>query len=232
MTSFVHWFIFTVFYPFYRIFFFREKNCWRVSIKTANRLGIDQISNATESDRYPEIFGFVQKLKGEKSKIRILSFGCSYGLECNSLHNYFPNACITGYDIFEENIERAKKTIQNKNITFTAKWENVEKGLYDVVFAMTVFCRTPHTCNKKDCSKIYSFEKFNAQMLTLDTIIQKGGLLVLYNANFLFTETSVSHRYEAISIPGFSDSGVVPKFGKDNKLLKNQDYFFSLFRKL
>ena len=232
IEAFIHWLIKKTVYPFYRIIYFYKKNCWRISIHQADKLGYNQISNTTEENRYPEIFDYVKKMLSDKNEICILSFGCSYGWECKSLRNYFPNAFIIGYDIFKENIDIAAKKNDDCNIKFTSEWENVKKEKYfDIVFAMSVLCRTPHTINKKNISKIYSFERFEKQITELDSIIRKDGLLVLYNTNFLFTDTIVSEKYEPLSIPNFYDSGRIPKFDKNNKLLENQEYQYSIFRK-
>ena len=162
-----------------------------------------------------------------------MSFGCSYGLECKSLRIYFPNAFIVGYDLFKENIDIAMEKNDDSNVKFTSEWENVKKDKYfDVVFAMSVLCRSPHTNNKKDISKIYPFVKFEEQILKIDSIIRKGGLFILYNTNFLFIDTVVSVNYESLSIPNYHDSGCIPKFGKNNRLLGNQGYKYSVFRKL
>ena len=232
LEAFVHWFIYKIVYPFYRIIYFYKRKCWRISNNKANKLGYNQISNSTEENRYPEIFDYARKLTSDNITMRILSFGCSYGLECKSLRRYFPSAYIVGYDIFKENIDIAAEKIDDVNIKFTSEWENVKREKhFDIIFAMSVLCRTPHSINKKNISKIYPFVKFEEQITEIDSIIRKGGLFVLYNTNFLFTDTAVSAKYKTLSIPNFNDSGCIPKFDKNNKLLANQEYQYSIFKK-
>ena len=230
LESIIHWFINVIIYPFYRIIFFFNKNCWRLSIAKANKLGFIQISNATEENRYPEIFDYVRQLEAGSAK-SILSFGCSYGPECRTLRLYFPNALIVGYDLFEKNIGIAIKQNNDNRIIFTSEWDEVKKREYEAVFAMSVLCRTPHTLRKKDISNIYPFIKFEEQITEIDSVICKGGLFVLYNSNFIFTHTDVSKKYNPVVIPDFNDSGVIPKFDKNNKVLKCQEYPYSIFRK-
>jgi cyclopropane fatty-acyl-phospholipid synthase-like methyltransferase len=233
LESFIHWFINIIVYPFFFLIYFYRKNCWRISISEANKLGFNQISDATEENRYPEIFDYIKNLTSNNNAAFILSFGCSYGPECKSLRYYFPNAFIIGYDIFEKNINIAIKENNDNKTVFTASWENVkEKKGFDIVFAMSVLCRTPHTLKKKDISKIYPFLKFEEQISQLDTIIRKDGLLVIYNANFQFTDTNSSQKYEPLIMPNFYDSGCIPKFDKNNMLLRDQKYPYSVFRKI
>ena len=214
------------------LFFFLHKHCWRLSVKKANALGYGQISDSTEANRYPEIFAYVRHLTSADEQAAILSYGCSYGLECHSLRGYFPQAAITGYDIFAKNISRAKKANTDAKIYFTAQVQEAAAASYDIIFAMSVLCRTPHTYAKNDCSQIYSFSQFDNQVALCDTLLKSGGLLVIYNANFRFTDTAVSRHYKAIAIPDFTDSGIVPKFDTNNKLLDDQNYRWTIFRKI
>lgn len=218
--------------PFLKFIYFLTKKCWRIPVKTADKCGYHQISNHTEKNRYPEIFKYAAYLTIKNQNIPdILSFGCSSGAECHTLRSYFNNGNIVGYDIFKHNIKRANKKNNDNNIHFTSEWTHVSQLKYDIVFLMTVLCRSPHTSNKNDCSKIYSFNQFENQILLLNEVIKTGGLLVIYNANFRFTDTKLSQRYKAIEIPGYGDSGIVPKFDRNNKLLDDQVYVFSIFKK-
>jgi hypothetical protein len=236
--SFLDNFVSTIVIPLYTFFIYAKNNSWRISLKKANKLGFHQISDTTEANRYPEIFSYVSTITAEPtanlafSKKSILSFGCSSGEECHTLRNYFSDAHITGYDIFEKNVIQAIKCNTDKNMDFYSKWEALQGTHFDIVFAMTVLCRSPHTYNKKDCSGIYTFAQFEKQIALLDTLLNENGLLVIYNANFLFTDTETAASYKPLKIPDYTDSGVVPKFSKSNKLLADQSYAFTVFRKL
>ena len=225
---------YTVFTFLYAPIFFLWQKCFRISNKSANELGYHQISDFTEYNRYPEIFEFVKCIfRKDTEEINILSFGCSHGEECFSLRKYFNNAWLTGYDISKRNIEIAIKNNTDKCIYFTSLWEDINKNnYYDIIFAMSVLCRSPHTQNKMNCSKIYSFKQFNDQIILLDKLIKVNGILVLYNANFLFTETAICQKYQPIAIPDYDSSGVITKFDKYNKRLTNQNYIYSLFVKI
>jgi hypothetical protein len=55
--------------------------------------------------------------------------------------------------------------------------------------------------------------------------------LVIYNANFRFTDTSAARRYESLPVPGLDDSGFVDLFSSSNQRLEDQVYPHAVFRK-
>ncbi|MDR0568174.1 MAG: class I SAM-dependent methyltransferase [Spirochaetaceae bacterium] len=194
--------------------------------------GYNQISNATEDNRYPEIFAYCANLlKNKTENITILSFGCSVGKECFSLRNYFPESAIIGYDINEENINAANTRNTDLKITFYATKKEVFNRVYDLVFAMSVLCRWPQTQGKKHCGKIYAYDQFKKQIDELDPLLKAGGLLIIYNANFRFTDTEASKKYDPLVIPEYSNSGFVTKFDRANNYLEEQAYPYVIFKK-
>jgi hypothetical protein len=199
--------------------------------KIYRKRGYNQISNFTGYDRYPGIFAYVNSLAGRNNS-KILSYGCSYGLECLSLKKYFNNSRIAGYDISAGNIQKARKNISDPQIVFFTELEDAGKyGNYDIIFAMSVLCRWPETENISGCSGIYEYEQFSSQIEILDGLLKNNGILVVYNANFRFTDTEVSKKYEALKIPDYDGSGFVTKFSKTNEYLEDQKYVYIVFRK-
>ncbi len=78
--------------PFGYLSALKQKIKAEVNIIGTKRLsGAHQLSNATEMDRYPEIFQACANHFGGK-KLKILSFGCSTGEECVSILKYMPNS--------------------------------------------------------------------------------------------------------------------------------------------
>jgi len=76
-------------------------------------LNQNQISIATWYNRYPEIFSELTKIINNPNKI--LSFGCSTGVECNTLSDlYYSKSKIIGLDINKEVISKNKKIIKTK----------------------------------------------------------------------------------------------------------------------
>jgi hypothetical protein len=116
-------------------------------------------------------------------------------------------------------------------VFFTELEDAGKYGSYDIILAMSVLCRWPETENIFDCTGIYEYGQFDAQIKILDGLLKKNGILVVYNANFKFTDTDVSKKYEALKIPDCDESGFVSKFSKGNKYLEDQKYIYSVFRK-
>ena len=65
-----------------------------------------QVSTWTATNRYPGIFRTAQRRITSRygselggARLRILSFGCSNGLEVLSLRSYFPDAVIFACDV-------------------------------------------------------------------------------------------------------------------------------------
>ena len=194
-----------------------------------------QLADDTEPDRYPEVFGSVAMAMRSSGTDAgsILSYGCSTGEECFSLRGYLPDASIVGADV--RRAARAEASARNHDpaIRFipARRSDLASNGPYDAIFAMSVLCRYPATLGRPNCSRIYPFKRFEAAAITLDGLLRTGGLLVIYNANFRFTDTSVASRYESLPVPGLDDSGFVDLFSSSNQRLDDQVYPQVVFRK-
>jgi hypothetical protein len=188
---------------------------------------IHQISTATSYDRYPEIFKECQLYFSNRVP-KILSFGCSKGLEVKTLtEKYFLDSKIDGVDINKEMILSCKELGLSDKVSFYNHDEFVPDK-YELIFCMSVLCRWPQTADLEDCSEEYPFSKFSDKLVEIDRYLNPGGLLVIYNSNFMFTDTELSKRYSIHQ--STTESGFVTKFTKDNKHL-NQQYPHSIFIK-
>jgi hypothetical protein len=160
----------------------------------------------------------------------ILSFGCSTGEECFSIREYFPYARIFGTDIDRLNISIAKRRNKDQNIIFFHNKEVDVRlfGPYDIIFCLSVLCRWNETAFVTDCSAIYPFNKFEGVLRMLSDNLRDGGLLVLYNSNFRFEDSSLILNYVTIDTPTIADSGFVHKFDKNNRKIhdKHQSIVF------
>lgn len=192
-----------------------------------------QLTSTTKENRYPLIFEECSILV--KNPEKILSFGCSTGEEVFTLNRfYYPSSNIIGLDISDKNLKKAREKLDlSSNTIFQNSTEENLKGNapYDIIFAMSVLCRWEDTKGITDCSKIYPFQKFEEQIEKFYNVLKVSGLLVIYNANFRFSDCSISKEFELISSSKILESGFVPKFDKRNKLLKDQSYPFCIFRK-
>lgn len=196
---------------------------------------IHQFKNSTSYNRYPNIFSETkQYFLKNNSKIKILSYGCSTGEECFSLREYFPEAVIVGLDIDVKNLEICKSKNQDSNIIFLeSTTKNIEhNGPYDIIFCMSVLCRWPDSKELMDISNLYSFKKFEKALISLDFNLKLNGVLVLYNCNFLFSDTKIYNKYKALASPMITESGFVQKFDKNNFKIENSTFSECIFIKV
>jgi len=185
---------------------------------------INQISNATSYNRYPDIFNEVTKYVSDSPNTQILSFGCSTGKECETLSNiYFKQSKIFGFDLHESIINDNIRSNTNPRITYFSDASTLNK--YDLVFAMSVLCIWPDENNTKG----YSFDLFTETLNSIDRLIKIGGVLCIYNSKYAFTHTKISNNYEIIKTLNIN-TGFVHKYSKNNERLLNYPHF--LFRKL
>ncbi len=175
---------------------------------------IHQISTTTGYDRYPEIFRECQLYFKDKVP-KILSFGCSNGLEVKTLtEKYFTESKVVGVDINPDMILSCIELKLNDKVSFF-EIDKFTPEKFDLIFCMSVFCRWPQTAQLEDCSDEYPFSKFSEKLNDIDNMLNPEGLLVIYNSNFIFTDTNISKNY-SIHKSTF-ESGFVKKFTKDNK---------------
>lgn len=175
-----------------------------------------QKSHVTKNDRYPNIFQKCLLLKNNNPSI--LSFGCSTGQEVRTLSDkYFKNSIIHGLDIDAKVIQVCKNLNNNSNVKFFTYNDFDTSQKYEIIFCMSVLCMWEDTKYLQDCSEVYSFNNFDNQLINLDSMLHLNGLLVIYNANFCFSDSSIYHKYTPISDPSITSSGFVKKFDKNNQ---------------
>ena len=182
----------------------------------------NQKSHATQYNRYPEIFEEVKSIIDYPKQI--LSFGCSKGEECNTLHEiYFPKSKIIGLDINTDVINKNIENNKYKEIEYTNNINTItEKN--DLIFAMSVLCVWPETDGE------YTFETFNKTLDIIDNLLNINGYLCIYNSKYLFTDTELfKNKYEKI-ITKYTDTGFVRKYHNNKKIKYKYPYF--LFKKI
>ena len=182
----------------------------------------NQKSHFSEYDRYPDLFREIKSIISNPSQI--LSFGCSTGEECDTLHElYFPNSKIIGLDINKKVIEKNKRKNKYKNIEYYSELEDINQKS-DLIIANSVLCLWPES------DGIYTFETFEKTLKSIDNLLNKDGYLCIYNSKYLFCETELfSKKYKKI-ITNYKDTGFVTKYNKNNEIVNNYPTF--LFKKI
>ena len=194
-----------------------------------------QQMNTTCYDRYPAIFHAAQQYcKHRHSTAPILSYGCSTGEECFTLkEKYFPDNTIVGADIDEKNLQTCHDENKHSDIEFLySNFNNlIRRAPYQAIFCMSVLCRWPASRDVMDISPFYTFEMFESTLCELDSMLELGGILIIYNSSFRFSDTLLYSRYQSQDEIKSPYSGVIPKFGRDNLILKDMKYSERIFIK-
>jgi len=167
--------------------------------------GCHQVPSKTALNRYPEIFAAAAAAAPYAR--RILSFGCSTGEECVTLADYFPAAQIVGADINPVNLLTAMRRGGDRIRYVYASDRLLNRfGGFDAVFCMAVL-RTP----KQDhIAEHYPFERFAERAHYLESLVRPGGLLVIHNATYRFSDAAPSFAYEAIPVAANHNNVYLP----------------------
>ena len=207
---------------------------WILSLQFgAKPSAIMQTASTTFMDRHPDIFDIIKMNFGEQ-EIRVLSFGCSTGEECFSLRNYLPNAKITGIDINPSSIDKAKKSsLADSNMDFVCCSPNELKllGKFDVILAMSVLCKNPEAQELTDISSIYPFHRYNSIVLSLDSLLEEKGYLIIRSSNFRFRDSNIFNKYRVVEFKNSREPKFFPKFDVNNKRLINYLETEEIFQK-
>jgi hypothetical protein len=177
-----------------------------------------QRSLLTAHNRYPLLFAQSKSYLSTIKNPFILSFGCSTGEEVATISEYIPDANIMGIDINEWCIRQCKKKHNNPRFHFHHRASNEFEGAnnFDAIFCMAVFQRTENRLYNNIAQQL-TFEQFEKEILLLDNKLKPGGLFIIENSDFRFTDTSCSKHYAPLI---FEKSNYIlkrPHFGKNNK---------------
>jgi hypothetical protein len=158
----------------------------------------------TTYNRYPMRFQYVSdRMNGNHTTYKILSFGSSIGLEARTLAEiYFPKSAIFGVDIDASIVRQAidsTRDIGDRVFIFNGMTINPSiMGPYDVIFANAVLCRHPipveYTRENREgdyVKQYFTFHEYNAMISELDSWLNVGGYLVILNSNYRFVDSTV-----------------------------------------
>lgn len=193
-----------------------------------------QKTNATHYDRYPNVFSVASDLATikcvteNKSKLYVLSFGCSYGDEVKCFEEkYFKGHDIYGVDINTECIEKCKQLNLSSKFYTQKEFSKIKKQ-YDFIFAMSVLCTMFH--DKKESP--LDFNLFDQTCYDIDKLVKVGGYFIDYNSNYYFLDSQVGNKYIPISNYRIDKSNEqVIKYKKDG-ITEVQDNNICIFKKI
>jgi chemotaxis methyl-accepting protein methylase len=174
-------------------------------VQLASCLRQNQVSTATSYNRHGPIFREIAELTmGGLNASKVLSFGCSSGLEALTLANvYLHHSLIYAVDVNKTIIEQARNNVrancsENRIVVFDGNIIDPELfGPYDLVTANNVLCRYPPP-KTQPYSEVYPFQMFEDSVETLDKMLRPGGLLMITNGNYRMNDTKVGHKYSIL----------------------------------
>ena len=192
-----------------------------------------QYSTASRPNRYVQLFTDAKRITQDFQQWNILSYGCSEGFETHDLGTkFFPYAQVVGCDInqiaLDIAIRNCAKPSRIKHI-FSEPEAVSAHGPYDLVFALSVLCRWPQTKEAKNISTMYPFAEFENTIRQLDSVLKPGGILVIFNANYRFSDTSISKGYTPVKTATVIPEPFVEIFdpsGEPLKMSERDDFFF------
>lgn len=179
-----------------------------------------QVSNSTRLNRYPRVFQAIGEIAGaaQFGASKVLSYGCSTGEEAHTLSaDYLPDAEILGVDVAPAVVEAARARYgANPRLRFAiSNEENLRAAApFAIIFAMSVLCRWPESRNLDDIADMFPFAAFERQVELLDSILQPGGIMVVYNSSYSFLHAQASRNYDLVLHPRVATSGFVKRFRK------------------
>ncbi|MGE0742042.1 MAG: class I SAM-dependent methyltransferase [Hyphomonadaceae bacterium] len=196
-----------------------------------------QLRHSTKADRYPQTFAAARALVADDGHgLRVLSFGCSDGTECLSLAELYFNGAddrIMGVDVKADAIAMARRVHAHPRISYALSGDvtYTKADRFDAIFAMSVLCVWPEPQDESRIAQSFPFSDFEQVCASLDRKLKVGGVLVIYNSTYRFTDSSVAHRYNAHANPN-GRSGFVRKYRADGSRIRKPPYPFTLFKKL
>jgi hypothetical protein len=187
------------------------------------RVGLDllpqhQISNFSRQDRHNDVIRLVRDSSGIASaRDRVLSFGCSRGIECRDIADAWPGCSVVGADISPGILDKARRRFSDPRLTFVLSTASnlSAAGPFDAIFALNVLCKHPETLGHENIAAVYPFAAFNDALELLDAILKPQGLLALVHTPYFFEDATIASRY--LPVPSTDRIGTSEKCRPDGQ---------------
>lgn len=147
--------------------------------------------------------------------LKILSFGSSIGEELVTLRYLFPEDDIFGCDINNALVEISRRSVGSLATVFTSSEEEIAAhGPYDLILASAVLCLYP---GGNDFAERFPVSRFDELVELLDQNLNPGGLLIVTNASYRFTECPIAGRYTTLRADVVDSAGFVDVFNRRSR---------------
>lgn len=210
----------------------RTRSEWLTRLR-AGRL-LHQDTSLTWPDRYPKLFGAVERATGDHCQA-ILSFGCSSGEEVATLRQYFSETRLVGAELNRTLLAQCRQLSIPGDVRFIYSENSAiaDAGPYDAIFCMAVFQRRPHFVEESgitDISSHYPFALFASQLAFLVGQLRMGGLIVVEHSHYC-----VENLQEALGLEPVAGEGTGlargSRFTPDGKRIEPQPVVDRVFRR-
>jgi len=193
-----------------------------------------QQSTVTSVDRHAHLLSKCKLLFAEASPNTILSFGCSEGLEIQTLLTQFPNvARIVGVDLNRDKLASAQELFKNESrVTLLETTEfKASNWTFDFVVCFNVLCNHFSKEGWKENNPI-SFTLYENCVQELASTLKENGMLCIYGANYSLKHLS-NLPADCFLQQIVLDSGPVAIYTPDGKtrMPRGSDLLYVLRRK-
>lgn len=153
----------------------------------------------TEAGRYPEIIAFVARELAGLERPRVLSWGCSFGIELLALRKALPHAEITGVDINARSLAKARRAIAGDGairLIHSGDPTDLAGERFDAVLCLAVLRHARLEEERpSSCAAILPFGQAELFAGNLANLLRPGGLLALWNVHFRLADMAVAGRF-------------------------------------
>jgi hypothetical protein len=138
------------------------------------------------------------------------------GLEPLDIARIIPDARVLGCDISIPALQQAHERCEDRGIAIFRSTPSALRafGPYDGITAINVLLRYPEIQGVEDISEIYPFQVFESQLAPLVDSLRPGGVLLLYNACYLFEQTAHARLFEPVPRLGEGANGWADKYDR------------------
>jgi len=148
-------------------------------------------------------------------RLKILSFGCSVGEETVTLRYVFPEADVFGCDINPALVEISTRSVGQVATIFQSSEDEISAhGPFDLILASAVLCVFPAPA---DIEQSFPVSRFDEMIKLLTDNLSPGGLLVLTNAAYRFTECPHAAGFTTIRSDIVDTAGYVDVYSRKHR---------------
>ncbi len=167
--------------------------------------------------RYAEFYTALRDHTAMPKNPRVLVFGCSTGLELQTVQTFWPAAEIFGCDIEQEVLDQAANNAPGSTVFMSTDEVIREHGPFDLVCANSVLCRNPFPDG--DYTEALPFTLFERFVNLLVDVLRPNGYLMAYNTNYFIQDLDIAMDLAPINVSTSWNNSFIPRVSSDGQLV-------------